>query len=90
MKLLRPRIVDFNWKILVKNVVFSIVISFSILIIGLSISFIFTRMMPGDPILAFLPPGYPDPILYEYYRNLYIDRPFIYIKLVFSIIFLTG
>jgi peptide/nickel transport system permease protein len=42
----------------------------------MTLTFILSRMMPGDPVLAFLPPGHPDPDTYNYYyRYLWLDRP---------------
>lgn len=44
----------------------------------MTLTFILSRMMPGDPVLAFMPEGKPDPDLYEYYyRLLWLDRPII-------------
>ncbi|MFW9826679.1 MAG: ABC transporter permease [Candidatus Thorarchaeota archaeon] len=44
----------------------------------MTLTFILSRLMPGDPVLAFLPPQKPDPGEYEYwYRYLWLDRPLI-------------
>lgn len=78
MKLTRPKIVNIDKQILRKNIVLSILIAFSFLFIGLIISFIFINLMPGDPILAYLPPGRPNPEVYNYWRHvLWFDRPYI-------------
>ncbi len=44
----------------------------------LTLTFILSRMMPGDPVLAYLPAGKPDPELYQYWvHELWLDRPII-------------
>ncbi|NVM37671.1 MAG: ABC transporter permease, partial [Candidatus Lokiarchaeota archaeon] len=44
----------------------------------MTLTFILSRMMPGDPVLAFLPQGKPNPVLYQYYYHyLWLDRPVI-------------
>ena len=44
----------------------------------MALTFILSRMMPGDPVLAFLPAGRPNPELYAfYYHYLWLDRPII-------------
>jgi len=44
----------------------------------MTLTFILSRMMPGDPVLAYLPPGRPDVDLYNYwYHELWLDRPII-------------
>ena len=32
----------------------------------MTLTFILSRMMPGDPVLAFMPEGKPNPDLYEF------------------------
>ena len=42
----------------------------------MTLTFILSRMMPGDPVLAYLPAGKPDPEAYHYWRSvLWLDRP---------------
>ncbi|MFX1391055.1 MAG: ABC transporter permease [Promethearchaeota archaeon] len=44
----------------------------------MTLTFILSRLMPGDPVLAYLPLGRPDPELYERMRSmLWLDRPII-------------
>ncbi|MFX1386518.1 MAG: ABC transporter permease [Promethearchaeota archaeon] len=44
----------------------------------MTLTFILSRMMPGDPVLAFMPEGRPDPDLYNfYYHLLWLDQPII-------------
>ncbi|MFX1391050.1 MAG: peptide ABC transporter permease, partial [Promethearchaeota archaeon] len=44
----------------------------------MTLTFILSRLMPGDPVLAYLPEGKPDPDLYEQMRHiLWLDRPII-------------
>lgn len=78
MKLTKPKIVNFDKKILRKNIILSVLIVFSFLFIALIISFIFINLMPGDPILAYLPPGRPNPEIYNYWMHrLWFDKPLI-------------
>ena len=45
---------------------------------ALTLTFILSRMMPGNPILAFLPEGKPNPVLYAYWKHkLGLDQPWI-------------
>lgn len=45
---------------------------------ALTLAFILVRFMPGDPVLAFLPEGKPNPQLRAYYTHLLgLDRPII-------------
>ncbi|MFX0031779.1 MAG: ABC transporter permease [Candidatus Hodarchaeota archaeon] len=42
----------------------------------LTLTFVLSRYMPGDPVLAYLPPGHVDPDLYrQIFRQLGLDRP---------------
>ncbi|MFW9829122.1 MAG: ABC transporter permease [Candidatus Thorarchaeota archaeon] len=42
----------------------------------MTLTFFLSRMMPGDPVLAYLPAGRPNPELYERIKNiLWLDRP---------------
>jgi peptide/nickel transport system permease protein len=42
----------------------------------MTLTFILSRLMPGDPVLAYLPLGRPNPELYEQIRHtLWLDRP---------------
>ncbi|MFX1479283.1 MAG: hypothetical protein ACFFCI_14210 [Promethearchaeota archaeon] len=78
MKFTRYKIVNLDKQVLTKNIILSLIIAFSFLFIGLIISFFFINLMPGDPILAYLPIGRPNPELYDYWRHeLWFDRPFI-------------
>jgi len=44
----------------------------------MTLTFILSRMMPGDPVLAYLPAGKPDPVAYHYWMHvLWLDRPII-------------
>lgn len=44
----------------------------------MTLTFILSRMMPGDPVLAYLPLGKPDPELYNRMKSiLWLDRPII-------------
>jgi len=44
----------------------------------MTLTFILSRMMPGDPVLAYLPMGRPDPELYATMKSiLWLDRPII-------------
>ena len=36
----------------------------------MTLTFVLSRMMPGDPVLAFMPEGRPDPDLYVFYYHL--------------------
>ena len=44
----------------------------------MTLTFVLSRMMPGDPVLAYLPVGKPDPVSYAYWHHrLWLDRPLI-------------
>ncbi|MFW9784867.1 MAG: ABC transporter permease [Candidatus Heimdallarchaeota archaeon] len=44
----------------------------------MTLTFILSRLMPGDPVLAYLPEGKPDPVLYDRMKHiLWLDRPII-------------
>ncbi|NHJ19647.1 MAG: hypothetical protein EAX91_01800 [Candidatus Lokiarchaeota archaeon] len=57
------------------NFVMTFVIGVAFLFLGLTLAFIFTRLLPGDPVLAYLPPSY-TPAQYEAMRQyLGFDKP---------------
>ncbi len=54
------------------------VVMIPVLFGALTLTFILSRMMPGDPVLAFLPVGKPNPELYAYWEHkLGLDQPWI-------------
>ncbi|MBD3195920.1 MAG: ABC transporter permease subunit [Candidatus Lokiarchaeota archaeon] len=56
----------------VKRILSMIVVMFG----ALTLTFVLSRFMPGDPVLAYLPQNKPNPQLYAYYtRLLGLDRP---------------
>ncbi|MFX1390502.1 MAG: ABC transporter permease [Promethearchaeota archaeon] len=61
-------------KYLIRRLIALIPVIFGVM----TLTFILSRLMPGDPVLAFLPPGKPDPDAYEYwFHYLWLDRPII-------------
>lgn len=69
--------IDFKRQGLLKNIIFSFLISFLTLFIGLTISFIIVYNMPGDPVLAHLPMMYTQEQYYAMEHMLGFDRPMI-------------
>lgn len=57
---------------------------------AVTLTFILSRSMPGDPVLAFMPPGKPNPALYAYWtEELGLNDPlitqyFLYLKDIFT------
>jgi ABC-type dipeptide/oligopeptide/nickel transport system permease component len=70
--------VEFNKRVLVKNIIFSFAIPIMILFIGLTINFFFIYYgMPGDPVIAYLPPMYTQEQYDAMYSALGFDQPII-------------
>ena len=66
------------------------VIGIAFLFLGLTLTFIFMRLMPGDPVLAYLPMSYTQPQYDAVYHMLGFDRPIIFQYFRFILDSLTG
>lgn len=73
-----------------KNLIYTIVIFQGLFIFALILPFIISLFLPGDPVLAYLPEGKPNPELYEYWKERLgfneplIIRYFMYIGKMFT------
>ncbi len=57
------------------NLIFSLLIAIAILFIGINTTFIFTRLLPGDPVLAFLGDRFTTEDYIRELQRLGLDRP---------------
>ncbi|MFX0153405.1 MAG: ABC transporter permease subunit [Candidatus Hodarchaeota archaeon] len=69
--------VDFERRILVKNVLFSFAIAIVILFIGITINFFIVYSLPGDPVQALLPIQHTMEEYWAMYSSLGFDQPLV-------------
>jgi peptide/nickel transport system permease protein len=63
---------------IIKKVILTLVLELAFLFIAMIISFLISRVLPGDPVLAYLPFGHIHPELYDaMYHHLGFDQPII-------------
>jgi ABC-type dipeptide/oligopeptide/nickel transport system permease component len=64
-------------KVVIRNIIYMILLSIVALFLGLVLSFIFTRLLPGDPVLAYLPERFTQEEYLAMLRQLGLDQPII-------------
>ncbi|MFW9783204.1 MAG: hypothetical protein ACFFFB_13060 [Candidatus Heimdallarchaeota archaeon] len=80
----------FGIKKIYLNLIYTLIIGGVLFFLALYVSFMLSRFLPGDPVLAYLPEGHVDPNLYmQVYRQLGLDKPlieqfFIYLGKMFT------
>ena len=75
---------------ILKNLLYTLIIGIVLLFTGLIISFIISRFIPGDPVLAYLPERY-NPALYTQVRNsLGLNQPIIVQFIIFTLRMFSG
>ena len=63
---------------IIKKVLLTLVIELAFLFLAMIISFLISRVLPGDPVLAYLPFGPPNQAMYDMmYHQLGLDQPII-------------
>ncbi len=66
-------------KVVIRNIIYTILLPIVPLFMGLVLSFLFCRLLPGDPVLAYLPPHFTAAEYLAMLRQLGLDQP-IYIQ----------
>jgi ABC-type dipeptide/oligopeptide/nickel transport system permease component len=63
---------------IIKKVILTLVVEFAFLFLAMIISFLISRVLPGDPVLPYLPSGSVSPELYDAVRHMLgLDQPII-------------
>ena len=75
-------------KVVIRNVIYTILILIVALFLGLVLSFVFTRLLPGDPVLAYLPPFFTQDDYLAMLRQLGLDQPIIiqFFRYIFDLV----
>ncbi|MHA1985480.1 MAG: ABC transporter permease subunit [Promethearchaeota archaeon] len=66
---------EFRRQVFLRKIIFSFLIAIIALFIGLSITFLLVFILPGDPVLAYLPPSFTQPQYIAMYNLLGFNQP---------------
>ena len=64
-------------KVVIRNIIYTILLSIIPFFFGLVLSFLFSRLLPGDPVLAYLPQNFTAEEYYTALHLLGLDQPLI-------------
>ncbi|MFX0148888.1 MAG: hypothetical protein ACFE8E_14205, partial [Candidatus Hodarchaeota archaeon] len=89
-RIFKVKKIKFKIKKIYLNLIYTFIIGLALFFLAINLSFLLSRFLPGDPVLAYLPEGHVNPDEYmQVYRQLGLDRPiieqfFIYIGRMFT------
>ena len=62
-------------KVVIRNIIYTILLPMVSLFLGLVLSFILSLLLPGDPVLAYLPPSFTAEQYNAMFHMLGFDQP---------------